>query len=311
MESNCTTINSQLQKFYLSPIYAVEFAIGFPGNLLVVLGYIFCLTSWSSSNVYLFNLALSDLIFLCTLPHLSYSYAQDVHKVVPTLCVINRFILHVNLYSSILFMVWVSVDRLLVIRHPQRNHFLLSCRSSLCVSLLTWILVVIQISPLLHFIVKDLKRSNWTRCHDFGSLDDTESTFIYSLVLTVTGFMLPLLALFLSSFKMVSLLITQEQAFGTSFQRPLKIVRTAAIMFLVLYTPIHVMRNMRIASQLSWLTFSQCSKVYIEVVYIITRPIAFMHSVINPIFYFLMTDRFKELLLDKFRLVGRRRRILT
>lgn len=287
-------------------MYATEFAIGFLGNMLVVLGYIFCLPSWKSTNVYLFNLAISDLIFLCTLPHLSFSYAHCLKKIVPTICVVNRYLLHVNLYSSILFMVWVSVDRLLIIRYPCRSHFLLSCKGSLCVSLLTWIWVNLQVAPLIVFIVKDLKLSGWTRCHDFGSLNDVGNTLIYSLVLTVTGFALPLLALFLSSFRMVSLLETQEQVFGTSFQKPLKIVRATAIMFLVLYTPLHVMRNVRIASQLPGVTLSGCSKVLIQALYIITRPVAFAHSAVNPVFYFLMTDRFKELIQDKLRQVWRR-----
>ncbi|KAL6467722.1 hypothetical protein MHYP_G00233990 [Metynnis hypsauchen] len=308
MVSNCSDVIPQLWKYYLSPMYALEFAIGSMSNLLVILGYIFCLPSWKSTNVYMFNLALSDLIFLCTLPHLSFTYAHGQSKIIPALCVANRYILHVNLYSSILFMVWVSVDRLLVIRHPMRNHFLLTCKGSLFVSLLTWIWVNIQVIPLINFVIKDLELSEWTKCNDFGSLSETKANLIYSLVLTITGYVIPLLALFLSSLKMVSLLLTQEQVLGTSFQRPLKIVRAAAIMFLVLYTPLHVLRNVRIASQLSEVTLSLCSKVYIEVVYIVTRPVAFAHSVVNPIFYFLMTDRFKELLQDKLRQI---RRMLT
>ncbi|KAI4897017.1 hypothetical protein NFI96_002589 [Prochilodus magdalenae] len=290
--SNCSEVIPMLSKYYLSPLYAVEFAIGFPFNLLVVLGYVFCLPSWKSTNVYMFNLALSDLIFLCTLPHLSYNYAQDVAKFIPGICVTNRYILHVNMYSSILFMVWVSVDRLLVVRYPLRDHVLLTCKGSLCVSLLTWIWINIQVAPLIDFLIKDLRISEWAECRDFGSLSEAKGTLIYSLVLTVTGYVLPLLALFLSSLKMVSLLLSQEQVCGTSFQKPLMIVRAATIMFLVLYTPVHVMRNVRIASQL-W-ELPQCSKVYIQVVYIVTRPVAFAHSVINPIFYFLMTDRCRK-----------------
>ncbi|XP_072524816.1 succinate receptor 1-like [Salminus brasiliensis] len=302
--SNCSDVIPSLWKYYLSPVYAVEFAIGITGNLVVVLGYLFCLPSWKSTNVYLFNLAVSDLVFLCTLPHLSYTYAHGQQQYVAALCVANRYILHVNLYSSILFMVWVSVDRLLVLRHPQRDRFLLTCRGSLCVSLLTWIWVNIEVMPLIIFVLEDLKRNGWSKCNDFASLSEVNRTLIYSLVLTVTGYILPLLGLFLSSFKMVSLLTVQEQVFGTSFQKPLKILRATAIMFLVLYTPIHVMRNVRIASQLSEMS-SPCSRNYIEAVYIVTRPLAFAHSVINPVFYFLMTDRFKELIQDKLRQLAR------
>ncbi|KAF7692699.1 hypothetical protein HF521_010309 [Silurus meridionalis] len=255
---NCSSfLTPILEKYYLSPVYGLEFSIGFIGNLVVVLGYIFCLPAWKSTNVYLFSLSLSDLIFLCTLPELSYNYAFNQKKFNSSLCVINRYILHVNLYSSILFMMW------------------------------------------------DLEENGWTVCRDFASLGVARVTLIYSLVLTISGYVVPLTALFLSSQRMVEVLRKREEMRGTSFQRPVKIVRCAAIMFLVLYTPIHVMRNVRIASRLPELKFSSCIVDYINAGYIVTRPIGFAHSAVNPVFYFLMTDSFKEALQDKWRQVKR------
>ncbi|KAI5626353.1 oxoglutarate (alpha-ketoglutarate) receptor 1a, tandem duplicate 2, partial [Silurus asotus] len=286
------------KKYYLSPVYGLEFTIGFIGNLVVVLGYIFCLPAWKSTNVYLFSLSLSDLIFLCTLPELSYNYAFNQKKFNSSLCVINRYILHVNLYSSILFMMWVSVDRVLLLCHPQREHILLSLKAALCITLLNWIWVNAQIAPLIVFIMQDLEENNWTVCRDFASLGVARVTLIYSLVLTISGYVVPLTALFLSSQRMVEVLRKREEMRGTSFQRPVKIVRCAAIMFLVLYTPIHVMRNVRIASRLPELKLSSCIVDYINAGYIVTRPIGFAHSAVNPVFYFLMTDSFKEALQD-------------
>ncbi|KAM9439782.1 succinate receptor 1-like [Clarias gariepinus] len=282
-------------------MYGLEFTIGFIGNLVVVLGYIFCLPAWKSTNVYLFNLSVSDLVFLCTLPELSYNYAHNQEKFNPSLCVVNRYILHVNLYSSILFMMWVSVDRFLLMCHPQRQHILLTLKASLCITILNWIWVNAQIAPLIIFIIQDLEQNSWTLCHDFGSLGLAKNTLIYSIVLTITGFLMPLMALFLSSQSMVSVLRRREEMRGTSFQRPVRIVRTAAIMFLVLYTPYHVMRIVRIASRLDHLNLSHCVMDYINAAFIMTRPIAFAHSAINPVFYFLMTDSFKEALQDRWR----------
>ncbi|KAI5626354.1 oxoglutarate (alpha-ketoglutarate) receptor 1a, tandem duplicate 2, partial [Silurus asotus] len=284
---------------YLSPMYGLEFTFGFIGNLFVVLSYIFCLPTWRSTNVYLFNLSLSDLIFLCTLPELSYNYAHNKKEFNSALCVINRYILHVNLYSSILFMMWVSVDRYLLLCHPHRGHILLSLKAALCITALNWIWVNVQIVPLIVFIIKDLEQNNWKVCHDFASLGVPENNLIYTIILTISGFVLPLLALFLSSQRMVTVLIKRQEVLGTSFKRPVKIVRTATLMFLLFYTPIHVMRIVRITSRLPKLNVSQCVKDYINVGYIVTRPIAFAHSAINPVFYFLMTDSFKEALQDK------------
>lgn len=299
-----------LEKYYLSPSYAIEFCIGFPGNLLVVLGYILCLQKWESYNIYLFNLAVSDLIFLCTLPRLSYLYANNQSETNPHACIVNRYVLHVNLYSSILFMVWLSMDRFLLVQHPTRNHFLQSPRAALIVTGLSWLVVNIEVAPMIALMIQDQQNVNPSLCRDFASLKGDINPFGYSLGLTVTGYIIPLLGLCSFSCQIANLLRKQERAFQrrtTLYKRPLRVVTAAAVMFLILYTPYHVLRNIRIASQQAWAGLQPCPKMYIEGLYIMTRPLAFLHSVINPVFYFLMGDSFRELLLSKFRkLVGKR-----
>ncbi|KAF5892135.1 succinate receptor 1-like [Clarias magur] len=303
LASNCSNITDLLQTHYLSPMYALEFAIGFPCNLFVVLFYVFWLPTWKSINVYIFNLAISDLICLCNLPVLSYNYLHN-QDFPPVGCVITRYILHVNLYASILFMVCVGVDRLILLWYPQRNHFLLSCKASLLISFLNWILMTIENAPLIMFVINDQKSNKRNKCNDFGSMQPTTPVLIYCLLLTTVAYVLPLLTLFLLTSKMISYLKEREEVLGTSFQRPVNILKTALVMTLVLYMPIHLMRNMRLASQLPGLGLTQCTNVYIEAVYIISRPIAFSHSVINPVFYVLMTERFREVLQDKWRTFG-------
>ncbi|XP_061918057.1 succinate receptor 1-like [Entelurus aequoreus] len=304
MVLNCTEIDDVLERYYLSPSYGLEFCIGFPGNLVVVLGYLFCLPKWQSCNVYLFNLAVSDLIFLCTLPRLSYLYANRQKETSAYACIINRYVLHVNLYSSILFMVWLSMDRFLLIRHPARNHFLLRPRAAMVVTALSWLAVNVEVIPMIALMLQDLQRANWSRCNDFASLQGDIGVLSYSLGLTLSGYVLPLLGLCGFSHHIARLLQTQEEAIRRKtalYKRPLRVVASAAAMFLVLYTPYHIMRNVRIASRQAWAGVQLCSRMYIEGVYILTRPLAFLHSVINPVFYFFMGDKFRELLLKKFR----------
>lgn len=289
---------------YVSPLYAVEFAIGSLGNLFVILVYVFCLPSWKSTNVYMFNLAISDLICLGTLPVLSYNYIHN--RRLPFVgCVVSRYLLHVNVYTSIIFMMWVGVDRSLLLWYPQRNHFLLTWKASLVISFLNWIWVTAGLTPFVTFLINDLKESNWSKCNDFASMYRPAQVLTYSLLLTTVAYLLPLLTLYLFSSRMVSLLKKQEGVLGTSFQRPVTIVKAALIMLLVLYMPFHFMRNLRLTSRLPELGLLPCTKHYIEAAYIITRPIAFSHSVINPVFYVLMTDRFREVLQDKWQQVVR------
>lgn len=299
-----------MERYFLSPTYAFEFCVGFPGNLLVILGYIFCLPEWQSCNIYLFNLALSDLVFLCTLPHLSYLYAQDQMEISPLACIINRYILHVNLYSSILFMVWLSMDRYLLIKYPTKNHYLLKRRTAVIITSLSWLAVNVEVTPMVGLMIQDLQRQNMSRCKDFASLKGDIDVFGYSLGLTLTGYLLPLLGLCVFSHQIAHLLRIQERALQrrtSSYKRPLRVAVSAAVMFLVLYSPYHVLRNVRIGSQQPWAGLQLCTKTYIEALYILSRPLAFFHSVINPVFYFLMGDKFRDLMLSHLRKLFRRK----
>lgn len=241
---NCTQIVEALETYYLPTFYGIEFSVGFLGNLLVVLGYIVCLQQWQSCNIYLFSLAVSDLIFLSTLPRLCYLYSNHKEESNLYVCVINRYVLHVNLYSSILFMVWLSMDRFLLIKYPMRNHYLLRPRTALIVTGLSWIAVNVEVAPMITLMVQDLKENNWTKCRDFGSLKGDISVLGYSLGLTVTGYILPLFGLCVFSYQVAHLLRVQERALqrsaASSYKRPLKVVASAAALFLVLYTPYHV-----------------------------------------------------------------------
>ncbi|KAJ3590931.1 hypothetical protein NHX12_008879 [Muraenolepis orangiensis] len=314
MEFDCGQVDDLLERYYLSPSYAVEFCLGFLGNLLVVLGYAFCLPRWRSINVYLFNLAVSDLLFLCTLPRLSYLYANGRSETNGYACVANRYLLHVNLYSSILFMVWVSMDRLLLVTHPAGNHRLLTVRAALAVTALSWLAVNAQVAPMVVLMIQDWRgQGNRSLCKDFASLSGDLDTLGYSAGLTLTGYVLPLVGICVFSRRIARLLRRQEGALvrrnAATYRRSLRVARAAAAMFLALYTPYHVMRNVRIASRREWAGLGVCARTYIEALYMVTRPVASLHSVINPVFYFLMGDQFRELLLGKLRQLIRKTNI--
>ncbi|KFQ28081.1 Succinate receptor 1, partial [Mesitornis unicolor] len=291
-----------LEKYYLSTMYSLEFILGFTGNTIVVFGYIFCLKNWKSGNIYLFNLSLSDLLFLCTLPILVNSYSRDQWAKESTLCHSNRFLLHANLYSSILFLTAISIDRYMLITHPFRDHVLQKRRTALAVSAGIWVGVILELLPLMYFL-EPLNADNNYKCLDYASSGDPVKNLIYSMFLTVFGFLIPLVIMCCFYVKMVLFLKNRSEQLSSALalEKPLALVVLAVVVFSVLFTPYHVMRNVRIASRIPALSVSACTKNIINTIYIVTRPIAFLNSAINPVFYFLMGDHFREMLMAKAR----------
>ncbi|XP_008050502.1 succinate receptor 1 [Carlito syrichta] len=291
-----------LEKYYLSIFYGIEFIVGILGNLVVVFGYLFCLKNWNSSNVYLFNLSISDLAFLCTLPMLMRSYANRKWMYGFVLCISNRYVLHANLYTSILFLTFISIDRYLLMKHPFRDHRLQKKECAILISLAIWVLVILELLPILP-LIRPTTNSNETTCNDYASSGEAKYSLIYSMYLTLFAFLIPLFVMCFFYYKIAVFLKQRSRQLTTALplEKPLTLVIMAVVIFSVLFTPYHIMRNVRIVSRLvNWKQY-QCTEFVINILYVVTRPLAFLNSVINPVFYFLMGDHFREMLMSKLR----------
>ncbi|XP_066456057.1 succinate receptor 1 [Eleutherodactylus coqui] len=296
---NCSSIDCLLEKYYLSTVYSLEFIFGILGNGIVMFGYIFCLKKWNSGNVYLFNLCLSDFAFLCTLPLLIESYSSGSWMFEVFLCYSNRYLLHANLYTSILFLTFISIDRYLIIKYPFRDHIMQKKRTAIMISIGVWTVVMLEIAPILFFV--ELRDNSL--CLSYASSGMASYSLIYSVCLTVTGFLIPLCTMCIFYMKMARFLKTRNETLSVSFslERPLTLVSFAVVVFFILFTPYHIMRNIRLASRTDGWQLSNQTMIAINSIYVITRPIAFLNSVINPVFYFLMGDNFRDMLLGKIR----------
>ncbi|XP_039213951.1 succinate receptor 1 isoform X1 [Crotalus tigris] len=299
MDTNGTrermTLSDQLEKYYLTTLYSLEFIFGFSGNVVVGLSSLFYWKTWKSGNIYLINLILSDLSFLCTLPWLVSSYSKGTDD--NMWCQFNRIILYFNLYTSILFLTFISIDRYLLIKYPFKNHFLQKKTTAIVFSVAIWIWIILELSPIYYFITSQ-NNSNGSQCLDYASSGDALPSLIYSLILTVTGFIIPLCIMWAFYIKTRAVLINRSLQFTTALplEKPLMLIITAVSVFSLLFAPYHIMRNVRIASRASFWKPSKRTEDLIKAVYTITRPIAFLNSVINPFFYFLMGDHFREML---------------
>ncbi|KAL2077773.1 hypothetical protein ACEWY4_027277 [Coilia grayii] len=183
------------QNKLIPAIYALIFLLGMAGNGLVLM--VLCRNSVrrTVANTYLFNLALSDLLFLLSLPFWAVYYSLDYHWAFGSLmCKVCSAALALNLYASIFFITCMSVDRYLAIVRPLRSQ---GCRR-LCqarvVSAGVWLLACGAAAPAL------LLRDTWhieqlgvTAC----VLHYPSGDWVVGLALTKTlvGFLVPLLVI--------------------------------------------------------------------------------------------------------------------
>ncbi|XP_048398543.1 succinate receptor 1-like isoform X2 [Stegostoma tigrinum] len=311
METNetCTDINSHVEKYYLTTMYSIVFIVGLIGNVTVISGYIFCLKKWKCSNIYLFSLSVTDLFFICTLPMFVIQYANDSEWHYGDLwCKFNRYFLNCNLYLSVLYLTCISIDRYLLVKSPTNLYRFQEKQTAAIICLLLWIFVTVELVPMFTFIgPKNITDNddNAVVCVDYASSGKARDSLVYSLFLTIVDFILPLCIMGYCSIKTATCLreINAQRRRTIKLKKPHRLVILAVVIFSVLFTPYHIMRNIRIASRMGKKT---CTYKGIKAGYAITRPIAYLSSAINPIFYFMLGDRFRETLLSKLPFFGQK-----
>ncbi|XP_051577385.1 free fatty acid receptor 3 [Myxocyprinus asiaticus] len=101
-------------------VYIFSFLIGLPANILAMCTFIKKLGDKPGLNdILLFNLTVSDLVFLLFLPFKMYEAAADMKWNLPqTLCSIASFVFFTTIYTSSLLLMTIAVDRYLAVMFP-------------------------------------------------------------------------------------------------------------------------------------------------------------------------------------------------
>ncbi len=135
----------------LAILYSTIFAIGIIGNSLVV--YVVCAKKnmQSVTNLFIMNLALSDILMdLLAVPFTPIAYFQEEWKLGKYLCHLVNYSLGVSVYVSTLTSLAIAIDRYFVIVHPFKPRMKLG----VCVLLIivVWIVSLSISLPLLIYM---------------------------------------------------------------------------------------------------------------------------------------------------------------
>lgn len=291
----CSLTKTGFQFYYLPTVYIMVFITGLIGNSLAIWMFICHMRPWSSISVYMFNLALADFCYVLSLPFLIFYYFNKTDWIFgDILCRLQRFIFHVNLYGSILFLTCISAHRYTGVVHPLKSLGRLKKKNAVITSALVWVVVVIAISPILYYSRTGLKR-NATICYDTTTEDELPGYFIYSMTLTVFGFCIPFIIIFCCYGMIVKALIYNDMNNAHLRQKSIYLVIIVLAVFAVSYLPFHVMKNLNMRARLFFQSPDMCefnNRVYAT--YQVTRGLASLNSCVDPILYFLAGDTFRR-----------------
>ncbi|XP_059201431.1 P2Y purinoceptor 4 [Centropristis striata] len=285
-------------KYILLPVsYSLVFVVGLVLNA-TALWLFLKMRPWNPSTVFMFHLAMSDFLYVLSLPMLIYYYANrsDWPFGVVT-CKIVRFLFYANLYCSILFLTCISVHRYLGICHPIKAMTLVKPRHAHLACAMVWCVVSVCLVPNLIFVTTS-RRDNDTVCHDTTSHGAFEEYVDYSSVVMVLLFGVPFLVIMVCYCLMARALcrprrgLSASQQGAASRQKSIKLIIIVLVVFAVSFVPFHITRTLYYTARVLKLNCRTLNIV--NFTYKITRPLASINSCIDPILYFLAGDHYRS-----------------
>ncbi|XP_028255253.1 2-oxoglutarate receptor 1-like [Parambassis ranga] len=298
-DHNCTDVDQLMRRYYLPAAYAVIFIVGLVGNVTSIGIYVAKLRPWKSSSIIMVNLALTDLLYVLSMPFLVYYYTNDDSWTLGNfMCRFVRFGFHFNLYGSILFLTCLAVFRCVVVLQPLRAAQLQQKTWGIVACTAVWIIAAAEIMPMLTMISM-IDNDNKTHCLDFASTIPVRDVRWYGWLLTAVGFALPLMVVFMCYIGIVRQLRQGPQTSSLHRTRARRVTVLILVVFVVCFLPYHILRVLRIETRTYTDTPCMVERA-VHAAYIISRPLAAFNTFFNLALYTLSGDAFRKAFLSIF-----------
>ncbi|XP_006893026.1 PREDICTED: c-C chemokine receptor type 2 [Elephantulus edwardii] len=282
----------QIAARILPPLYSLVFIFGFVGNLLVVLTLINCKKLKSMTDIYLLNLAVSDLLFLLTLPFWAH-YATDGWVFGEAACRLFTGLYHTGYFGGIFFIILLTVDRYLAIVHAV---FALKARTvtfGVMTSVVTWGVVILASLPSIIF-TELLEEDLYYSC---GTSFPVKWKHFHTITKAVLSLVLPLLVMVVCYSGILKTLLRCRN------EKKLKAVRlifTIMIIYFLFWTPYTVVLVLTTFPGPFGLDNCESSNRLDQAMQV-TETLGMTHCCINPIIYAFVGEKFRRYISAFFR----------
>ncbi|XP_048868368.1 chemokine (C motif) receptor 1a, duplicate 1 [Brienomyrus brachyistius] len=240
----------------------------------------------SLTNIFILNLALSDLLFTFGLPFWA-SYHIHGWTFGEVACQAVIFLFYTGFYSSIMFLTIMTIHRYLAVVHPLSDLGSKRLCYGSVTSSIVWIVSCLAAVPALV-----MHRVNKLDGKSYCDYADTKWKIggIYQQNI------LFLLALSVFTFCYVKILGTLLRSRSHTRYRTVKLIFTIAVLFFLGWAPYNVLIFLKSLTEMGtvW-PFAECSvSKGIDFAFYICRLIAFSHCCLNPVFYVFVGVKFRS-----------------
>ncbi|XP_063353785.1 platelet-activating factor receptor-like [Pelmatolapia mariae] len=329
-----TTINSTESLFLDSPFryvlipafYIIFFILGFISNLYVlfVLRCLHQAKAMGEIHIYMTNLTIADLLFVCALPFWIDYYIREGDWVYgDIMCRVTGTFFFINTYGTILFLAAISINRCWAVTRP------LDAASSdrrlrgIIVCFFNWVFVVAMSVPFLVSPGINVHRKNNTdicRCFEGyqGGTIDKKKKVAVTHFLIIGLFFVVFLLIVMCNFLIARILVCKNspqseiQSSGTQskkptvtsiFKRPTGVKRRALQMllavvgvFVLCFLPHHIVQGPWTLAVLEIVKYSETTRQLLNDAHQITLVLMGLNCILDPVVYYFATGKFRGLI---------------
>ncbi|XP_063789787.1 C-X-C chemokine receptor type 4 [Pseudophryne corroboree] len=281
--------NNDFNRIFLPTIYSFIFLLGIIGNGLVVLVMGYQKKSRTMTDKYRLHLSVADLLFVFTLPFWSVDAAIGWYFK-EFLCKAIHVIYTVNLYSSVLILAFISLDRYLAIVHATNSQGSRKLLAEKIVYAGVWLPAILLTVPDVVFSsVTDVGDSYvCDRIYPFEDRDNWTIGFRF-LHITV-GLLLPGLIILTCYCVIISKLSHSK---GHQKRKALKTTVILILAFFACWLPYYICLTIDTFALLGVIKLDCSLDNTIHKWISITEALAFFHCCLNPILYAFLGAKFK------------------
>ncbi|XP_008071122.1 C-C chemokine receptor type 8 [Carlito syrichta] len=295
ISSPCDGELTQREKLLLAILYCLLFIFGLLGNSLVILVLVACKKLSSITDVYLLNLALSDLLFVFSFPFQTH-YQLDQWVFGTVMCKVVSGFYYIGFFSSMFFITLMSVDRYLAIVHAVYAIKVRTARIGTVLSLAVWLTAILATSPLIVFyqVASD---DGVLQCYSFYNQQTLKWKIFIHFEMNILGLLIPFTILM---FCYISILHQLKRCQNHNKTKAIKLVLIVVITSLLFWVPFNMAIFLTSLHDMHVLDGCVMSQQLIYATHV-TETISFTHCCVNPIIYAFMGEKFKKYLSEMFR----------
>ncbi|XP_074548559.1 G protein-coupled receptor 65 [Halichoeres trimaculatus] len=279
--SNCLPADDSFQMLFLL-LYTAIILTAIPSNVFSLYVSVQHIRQKNELGVYLFNLALSDLIFAMGLSMWLDFLWRGLWIHGSHICVMSIYLLLTNFYTSSGLLCCIAFDRYLAVVHPLKYTFFRKVDTAAVVSVAIWVMVVCFNAATIAWEELYHENKNIATCFDVTQLHAGGSLWA-NLACFFVGFVFPVLLVAFSTRGLFEALKTNQATEEHERKHIAKLLTVILLSILLCLGPVHII--MLICSFLN-----DCkSLTWIQYPYKISQAISSLNCLADPLLYCFIT----------------------